>query len=102
MRYPPNFHSTSSKEKLKSGPNDMPDRGGRKPDAHITATHVALSRKENPVASYGAKPKHGVHEHDGATTVKLRRDVSLAYPQAGLSATRPKLPFQGASKTKQT
>ena len=100
MKYPPNFHSTSSKEKLSNGPKDMPDLGGAKPDAHITASMVPLSRKENPVAAFGAKPQHGQHQHDGATHVNLSRKVSLAFPEAELSATHRHFPFQGASRTK--
>jgi hypothetical protein len=101
MKYPPNFHSTSTKEKLNQGPKDMPDRGGQKPNAQITATTVPLSRKENQVAQFGRSPSHGVPNFDGATHVNLSRTASSPYEKAGgLSETTRQHSFLGKSRTK--
>jgi hypothetical protein len=101
MKYPPNFQSTSSKEKLNQGPKDMPDRGGGKPNAQITATTVPLSRKESQVAQFGRSPSHGSQNSDSATLVNLSRTASCPYEKAsGLSETTRQHSFIGKNKTK--
>jgi hypothetical protein len=100
MKYPQNFHATSSKEKLAQGPKDMPDRGGPKPNAHITATQVSLSRKPNPVAAFGDRQSHGEHSHDGATLVNLSRKASSPYDKDGMSETTMQHSFEGKNRTK--
>ena len=96
MKFPPNNQTTSTKQPLKQGPADMPDRGGRgKPNLQTTSTMVPLSRNENFVAAYGAHPGMGTVQNT-STTAKLSRTASCPY--APLSATTPQNPLKGSKK----
>jgi hypothetical protein len=49
----------AERQSLSTGPMDMPDRGGKRPNAQITSEMVKLSRTEIPVANFGNRPSMG-------------------------------------------
>jgi hypothetical protein len=75
----------------------MPDRGGPKPNAQITSSTVKLSRTENPVAAFGARPGMGTVQCE-SSKVKLSRTANSPYESSGMSATKPQLGFKGKKK----
>ena len=97
MAIPKFVQTTSTDKPLKKGPADMPDRGGPKPNAQITSSQVNLSRKENPVAAFGARPGMGTVQCE-SSKVKLNRNSNSPYQSHGMSATKPQLGFKGKKK----
>lgn len=85
---PDKIQSTSSKQNLSSGPKDMPNRGGSKPNLQSTSTTVNLSRTENPVAQFGANPGMGAVQST-STKVDLSRKANSPYDSKGISKTTP-------------
>ena len=81
----------ATRQKLGSGPQDMPDRGGRKPNltnAGVSTT-VPLGRGEHPVANLEVKAGMGRVQSTG-TQCKLSRAVADPYGQ--INKTVPKIP----------
>ena len=97
MAIPKFVQTTSTDKPLKNGPADMPDRGGPKPNAQITSSQVKLSRKENFVAAFGARPGMGTVQCE-STKVPLSRNSNSPYENKGMSATKPQLGFKGKKK----
>jgi hypothetical protein len=97
MAIPSFVKTTSTSKPLKKGPADMPDRGGEKPNAQITSSQVTLSRKENPVAAFGARPGMGTVQCE-SSKVKLSRTANSPYQHEGMSATMPQSSFKGKKK----
>ena len=95
----PKFVQTTSTDKPlhKRAPADMPDRGGPKPNAQITSSQVNLSRKENPVAAFGARPGMGTVQCE-STRAPLSRNSNSPYEKEGMSATKPQLGFRNKGK----
>ena len=91
---PPNIQSTSTKQSLSSGPADMPDRGGSKPDLQSSSTTVKLSRTENPVAQFGANSGQGEVQCE-ATKASLSRTATSPYDNKKTSATTPRIDLKG-------
>jgi type V secretory pathway adhesin AidA len=89
-----NVQTESSREKLGRKPADMPDRGGPKPNAQITASTVPLNRAENPVAAFGAKPGMGAVQCE-SSECDLSRTANSPYDKEQLSATKPQVSFKG-------
>ncbi len=83
-----NVQSTSSKQKLASGPADMPNRGGEKPNLQSSSSMVSMSRTENPVAAFGAHPGMGQIECT-SSKAGLSRTATSPYDNKKLSATTP-------------
>jgi hypothetical protein len=98
MAIPKYVQTTSTDKPLKSGPKDMPDRGGRdKPNLQTTSSQVTMSRKENFVAAFGNRPGMGT-EQCTSTKVTLHRNANSPYQNKGINATRPQLGFKGKKK----
>ena len=97
MAIPKFVQTTSTDKPLGKGPADMPDRGGPKPNAQITSSQVTLSRKENPVAAFGARPGMGTVQCE-STRSPLSRTSNSPYEKEGMSATKPQLSFKGKKK----
>jgi len=90
------YHTTSTDQKLNDRPCDMPDRGGPRPNAQVTASMVPLSRKENPVAAWGdSRGPSGsqVDSGDSSTMAKLSKTANSLYEDRGMSATTPQDSF---------
>jgi hypothetical protein len=94
MAIPKFVQTTSTDKPLRKGPADMPDRGGKAPNAQISSSTVNLSRKENFVAAFGAKPGMGEVQCE-STKVKLSRTANSPYQREGMSATKPQIGFKG-------
>ena len=97
MALPRFVESTSTDKPLRNGPRDMPDRGGPKPNAQISSSQISLSRKENPVAAFGAHPGMGTVQCE-STKVKLSRTANSPYERKGMSATKPQVSFKGKKR----
>ena len=97
MAIPKFVQTTSTDKPLKKGPADMPDRGGPKPNAQISSSQVTLSRKENFVAAFGARPGMGTVQCE-SSKVKLDRNSNSPYQSEGMSATKPQLGFKGKKR----
>ncbi len=95
MKYPPNHQSTSTKQPLKQGPADMPDRGGPKVNVQTTSSQVKMSRTANPVAAFGAKPGMGEVQCNSSKAGLSRTATS---PYGPLGATSPQVSFGGKKK----
>ena len=94
----PRFVQTTSTDKpLKKGPADMPDRGGPKPNFQTSSSQVNLSRTDNFVAAFGARPGMGTVQCE-STKVNLQRNSNSPYEKHGMSETRPQLGFKGKKK----
>lgn len=91
MQKPPNYQTTSSQQKLNQGPRDMPDRGGKKPEAQISgASSLPLSRTAHPVANLENKARMGTVDCN-STKMSLSRAATSPYDE--LNATMPQVPF---------
>jgi hypothetical protein len=97
MSLPRFVRTTSTDKTLKKGPADMPDRGGKAPDAQVVSSRVTLSRKENPVAAFGNRPGMGEVQCE-SSKVKLSRTANCPYQSQGMNATRPQVSFKGKKK----
>jgi len=86
-------------QKLSNGPMDMPDRGGKKPNAQVTSTTCALGRNAIPVANLGVKAGRGEVQ---TTAAQCNLSRTVQGPYAGVSATVPSLPFGGKGKGKKS
>ncbi len=95
LRDPRNVQSTSTRESLKHGPADMPDRGGSKPNVQTTSSQIPLSRNPMPVAAFTAHPNQGSVQSTGSQ-VNLNRSASMPYEP--MSRTKPQTPFGGKGK----
>lgn len=95
MKMPPNAQTTSTEQSLSSGPADMPDRGGSKPNAQTTSSQVTMGRQENPVAQLGARPGMGDVQ---STSTKASLDRKSSNPYDKLSATKPQVSLPGGRK----
>lgn len=89
-----NIQSTSTKQSLSSEPKDMPDRGSGAPNVQSSSTRVNLSRTENPVAAFGAKPGMGEVQCN-STMASLSRTATHPYDNKGTSATTPREDLKG-------
>jgi hypothetical protein len=75
---------------------DMPDRGGPKPNYITTSSQVNLTRKESPVAAFGARPGQG---EIITTSTKSSLSRTATSPYDNINATKPQTSFGGkASK----
>lgn len=97
LKDPPNAQVTSEKSPIRTGPADMPDRGGPKPNAQSTATAFPMSRTENSVAQFGARPNMGTVQST-SETVPLSRGAATPYDS--VNKTKPQSPFVGKGKGK--
>ena len=95
LHNPHSYQSTSTEQDLGKGPQDMPDRGGPKPNAQITSTQVNLGRKESPVAQFGAHPGQGQVQCD-SSQAPLHRNATSPYDH--INETKPQVPFGGKRK----
>ena len=95
LRVPEGADSTSTRSDLGKGPQDMPDRGGPKPNAQVTSTQCELSRKESPVAQFGAHPGMG-QVQSNSTQAPLSRSANSPYDS--VNKTKPEVPFGGRKK----
>lgn len=86
LRMPNGFSTTSSVQDLGSGPADMPDRGGPKPNCQSTSSMVPLSRDAHPVAQFGAHPNQGTVQTN-SSQVPLGQNATSPYEP--ISRTKP-------------
>ena len=95
MRYPQNFQTTSTHDKLGKGPQDMPDRGGPKVNFQSSSSMEKLSRTPNHVAAFGAKPGMGSIQ---TTSTQERLNRNATSPYDNISKTTPQLSAKGKGK----
>lgn len=92
-KYPPNYQTTSTQEKISPGPPaDMPDRGGSKPSVQSTSSMVPLGRTEHHVAYQGAHPGMGSVQ---STSTKATISRSNDSPYGPENATTPQSSMRG-------
>lgn len=97
MKAPRNYQSTSTSQKLGSGPQDMPDRGGGKTNYETTSTRVGLSRNANPVANLQTGAKQGSYDST-SSTAKLSRNTNPPPNYGEINKTTPQVSFSGRKK----
>lgn len=81
LRFPKGAQTdNASKQNLGSGPEDMPNRGGRQGETQVSeASKVPLPRTESHVAQFGARPGMGTVQADNASKANLSRRATSPY-----------------------
>ena len=92
----PSNYGPGEQVSLSKGPQDMADRGGRKPvNVQTGSTRVTLSRTEHPVAQAGIHAGMG-EVQVSATRCQLNRGE--ADPYGMINKNQPRSPIPGRKK----
>lgn len=91
------IQSTAETVSLNKGPMDMPDRGKSNPQVQTNSTNFPLTRKESPVAQFGARPSQGTVQTTSESS-PLKRNPGMPYD--GFSKTKEQFPIGGGKGKK--